>query len=57
MNNKEIINYEMVIKNKITIITKLFKQPNKTMIILIALYLFLTPIIVVKIINISKGPL
>nr|AIY62150.1 NADH dehydrogenase subunit 6 [Glyptotermes sp. C TB-2014] len=40
-----------------TMTSKLYNQPNGTMTILLALYLFLTLIVVVKITNISKGPL
>nr|URX53342.1 NADH dehydrogenase subunit 6 [Kalotermes approximatus] len=58
LNNKEMTNHEMMMTNEVTTMTsKLFNQPNGTMTILAALYLFLTLIVVVKITNISSGPL
>nr|URX54068.1 NADH dehydrogenase subunit 6 [Paraneotermes simplicicornis] len=58
MNNKETLTYEMMKVNEITTMTsKMYNQPNGTLTILMALYLFLTLIVVVKITNISKGPL
>nr|UQJ75258.1 NADH dehydrogenase subunit 6 [Paraneotermes simplicicornis] len=58
MNNKETLTYEMMKVNEITMMTsKMYNQPNGTLTILMALYLFLTLIVVVKITNISKGPL
>jgi NADH-ubiquinone oxidoreductase chain 6 len=58
LNNKEITNYETILINEVTTITrKLYNQPTGTITILAALYLFLTLIVVVKITNISKGPL
>nr|URX52699.1 NADH dehydrogenase subunit 6 [Glyptotermes sp. 1 AB-2022a] len=56
--SKETTNYETMMVEEITTMTsKLYNQPNGTMTILMALYLFLTLIVVVKITNISKGPL
>nr|URX53004.1 NADH dehydrogenase subunit 6 [Glyptotermes sp. 8 AB-2022a]URX53017.1 NADH dehydrogenase subunit 6 [Glyptotermes sp. 8 AB-2022a] len=56
--SKEIINHEMMMTEEITMMTsKMYNQPNGMMTILMALYLFLTLIVVVKITNISKGPL
>nr|URX52673.1 NADH dehydrogenase subunit 6 [Glyptotermes nr. iridipennis] len=56
--SKETTNHEMMMVEEITTMTsKLYNQPNGTMTILMALYLFLTLIVVVKITNISKGPL
>jgi NADH-ubiquinone oxidoreductase chain 6 len=57
-NRKEIIRYETVITEEIITITrKLYNQPKGIITILLALYLLLTLIVVVKITNISKGPL
>jgi hypothetical protein len=50
--------YETIITEEIITITrKLYNQPNGVIIILLALYLLLTLIVVVKITSISKGPL
>jgi hypothetical protein len=50
--------HEEIITDEIIIITrKLYNQPNGIITILIALYLFITLIVVVKITNISKDPL
>nr|WES82319.1 NADH dehydrogenase subunit 6 [Glyptotermes angustus] len=58
LNSKENTNHEMMMMNEISTMTsKLYNQPNGTMTIMMALYLFLTLIVVVKITNISKGPL
>nr|URX53496.1 NADH dehydrogenase subunit 6 [Longicaputermes sinaicus]URX53522.1 NADH dehydrogenase subunit 6 [Longicaputermes sinaicus]URX53548.1 NADH dehydrogenase subunit 6 [Longicaputermes sinaicus] len=58
MNSKEMMNYEMISSSEITTMTtKLYSQPNGTMTILMALYLFLTLIVVVKITSIPSGPL
>nr|URH16837.1 NADH dehydrogenase subunit 6 [Glyptotermes pubescens] len=58
LNSKEVMEHEMMMINEITTVTsKLYNQPNGTMTILMALYLFLTLIVVVKITNISSGPL
>nr|URX53483.1 NADH dehydrogenase subunit 6 [Kalotermitidae sp. 5 AB-2022a] len=58
LNNKEMTSHETMLSSEITTMTtKLYSQPNGMMTILMALYLFLTLIVVVKITNISKGPL
>nr|URX53056.1 NADH dehydrogenase subunit 6 [Glyptotermes sp. 10 AB-2022a] len=58
LNSKEISKHELMMIDEINTMTgKLYNQPNGTMTILMALYLFLTLIVVVKITNISKGPL
>nr|URX53379.1 NADH dehydrogenase subunit 6 [Glyptotermes sp. 12 AB-2022a] len=58
LNSKEITSHDMMMMNEITTMTsKLYNQPNGMMTIMMVLYLFLTLIVVVKIINISKGPL
>nr|URX52758.1 NADH dehydrogenase subunit 6 [Kalotermes sp.] len=58
LNNTEMTTIEMITGDEITSMTsKLYNQPTGTMTILMALYLFLTLIVVVKITNISKGPL
>jgi hypothetical protein len=55
---KEITKHEIIIIEEITTITrKFYNQPNGIITILIALYLLITLIVVVKITNISKGPL
>nr|URX53847.1 NADH dehydrogenase subunit 6 [Postelectrotermes sp. 2 AB-2022a]URX53886.1 NADH dehydrogenase subunit 6 [Kalotermitidae sp. 1 AB-2022a]URX53938.1 NADH dehydrogenase subunit 6 [Kalotermitidae sp. 1 AB-2022a] len=58
INGKETTKYEtMMEKGVITMTSKLYSQPNGMMTILMALYLFLTLIVVVKITNVSSGPL
>nr|WHM51768.1 NADH dehydrogenase subunit 6 [Rugitermes flavicinctus] len=58
INSKEVMNYNTEMSNSIiTMTSKLYNQPNGNMTILMALYLFLTLIVVVKITNVSKGPL
>nr|AIY61669.1 NADH dehydrogenase subunit 6 [Glyptotermes sp. A TB-2014] len=58
LNSSDVTNHELMMMNKITTMTsKFYNQPSGTMTILMALYLFLTLIVVVKITNISKGPL
>nr|URX53030.1 NADH dehydrogenase subunit 6 [Glyptotermes sp. 9 AB-2022a]URX53043.1 NADH dehydrogenase subunit 6 [Glyptotermes sp. 9 AB-2022a] len=58
LDSKESTSYEtMMTEEIITMTSKLYNQPNGTMTILLAMYLFLTLIVVVKITNISKGPL
>jgi hypothetical protein len=58
LDRNEATKYETIITEEIITITrKLYNQPNETITILIALYLFITLIVVVKIANISKGPL
>nr|URX54432.1 NADH dehydrogenase subunit 6 [Glyptotermes sp. 16 AB-2022a] len=58
LNLKENSKYEMMMSEEITMMTsKLYNYPNGMMTILMALYLLMTLIVVVKITNISKGPL
>nr|URX53730.1 NADH dehydrogenase subunit 6 [Postelectrotermes sp. 2 AB-2022a] len=58
INVKETTNYEMMMESEIiTMTSKLYNQPNGVMTILMALYLFLTLIVVVKVTNVSEGPL
>nr|URX54510.1 NADH dehydrogenase subunit 6 [Glyptotermes sp. 19 AB-2022a] len=58
LDSKENTSYEtMMTEEIITMTSKLYNQPNGMMTILLATYLFLTLIVVVKITNISKGPL
>jgi hypothetical protein len=58
LGRKETTKHEIIIIEEITTITrKFYNQPNGTVTILIALYLLITLIVVVKITNISKGPL
>nr|UIX55375.1 NADH dehydrogenase subunit 6 [Eremiaphila sp.] len=57
LNNYESLeNYEVMIKTKMMLL-KLYNNPTNNLTILIASYLFLTLIAIVKIINIFKGPL
>nr|URX52660.1 NADH dehydrogenase subunit 6 [Kalotermes hilli] len=58
MNNKETTTIEMIMSDEVITMTgKFYNQPNGMMTIIMALYLFFTLIAVVKITNISKGPL
>nr|URX54471.1 NADH dehydrogenase subunit 6 [Glyptotermes sp. 17 AB-2022a] len=58
LNSKDSTNHELMLAEEITTMTsKLYNLPNGPMTILMALYLFLTLIVVVKITNISSGPL
>jgi hypothetical protein len=58
LGRKESTKHEIIIIEEIATITrKLYNQPNGIITILIALYLFITLIVVVKITNISKGRL
>nr|URX54146.1 NADH dehydrogenase subunit 6 [Glyptotermes sp. 15 AB-2022a] len=58
LDSKDTTMHETMLSEEITTMTsKLYNLPNGTMTILMALYLFLTLIVVVKITNISKGPL
>nr|URX53290.1 NADH dehydrogenase subunit 6 [Glyptotermes sp. 11 AB-2022a] len=58
LNSKESMTHEMMMTEEITTMTsKLYNYPNGTMTIMMALYLLMTLIVVVKITNISKGPL
>nr|UQJ75167.1 NADH dehydrogenase subunit 6 [Cryptotermes brevis]URX53108.1 NADH dehydrogenase subunit 6 [Cryptotermes brevis] len=50
--------FQTMTQNKITMMTeKLYNQPSGSMTILMALYLLMTLIVVVKITDVSKGPL
>nr|WHM51560.1 NADH dehydrogenase subunit 6 [Neotermes castaneus] len=58
VNSKETTLFNTMTENEITTMTsKLYNQPNGTLTILMALYLLMALIVVVKITNISKGPL
>nr|URX53431.1 NADH dehydrogenase subunit 6 [Rugitermes unicolor] len=58
INSKETTIYNTEMSNSvITMTNKLYNLPNGNMTIFMALYLFLTLIVVVKITNVSKGPL
>nr|YP_010939062.1 NADH dehydrogenase subunit 6 [Cryptocercus punctulatus]WLF00974.1 NADH dehydrogenase subunit 6 [Cryptocercus punctulatus] len=59
INNQEIMTNDIMNSNLETQIqlNKLYNKPNGMLTILLALYMFLTLIAVVKIINITKGPL
>nr|URX54159.1 NADH dehydrogenase subunit 6 [Glyptotermes sp. 15 AB-2022a] len=58
LDSKDTTMHETMLSEEITTMTsKLYNLPNGTMTILMALYLFLTLIVVVKITNISSGPL
>jgi hypothetical protein len=55
LDRKETAKHEVIITEKIIIITrKLYNQPNGIITILVALYLFMTLIVVVKITNIVR---
>nr|UXD79087.1 NADH dehydrogenase subunit 6 [Stolotermes victoriensis] len=57
-NSKDSNNYETMMMNTTnTMLEKLYNQPTGMMTIILASYLFLTLIVIVKITNISKGPL
>nr|URX53977.1 NADH dehydrogenase subunit 6 [Marginitermes hubbardi] len=58
MNSKETMSYNLMTSNEITTLTtKLYNYPNGWMTMIMALYLLMTLIVVVKITNLSKGPL
>nr|URX54016.1 NADH dehydrogenase subunit 6 [Glyptotermes sp. 14 AB-2022a] len=58
LDSKDSMNHELILTEEVTTMTsKLYNLPNGSMTILLALYLFLTLIVVVKITNISSGPL
>nr|AVN68001.1 NADH dehydrogenase subunit 6 [Cosmozosteria sp. B117] len=60
INNMEMMMHDNIYskENELTmILTKLYNQPTNMITIMLASYLFLTLIAVVKITNISKGPL
>nr|AVN67805.1 NADH dehydrogenase subunit 6 [Eupolyphaga sinensis]QYH44920.1 NADH dehydrogenase subunit 6 [Eupolyphaga sinensis] len=57
-NNMDLTNQEMIMNNEnILLLMKLYNGSSSLITILLASYLFLTLIAVVKITNISKGPL
>ena len=57
-NNKEIRIHETIIKNEITTTTTvIYNQITETITTILVLYIFLTLIVVVNIINVYKGPL
>nr|URX54315.1 NADH dehydrogenase subunit 6 [Neotermes sp. 7 AB-2022a] len=56
-NSKETELYTTTSNEIITMTSKLYNQPNGTMTILMALYLLMTLIVVVKVTNVSMGPL
>nr|UQJ75271.1 NADH dehydrogenase subunit 6 [Pterotermes occidentis]URX54393.1 NADH dehydrogenase subunit 6 [Pterotermes occidentis] len=56
-NSKETMNITTMNNEIITMTSKLYNQPSGTLTIIMALYLLMTLIVVVKITNISKGPL
>jgi hypothetical protein len=56
--NKETIKHEFMMTNETNLLLeKLYNQPTGRITILLASYLLLTLIVIVKITNISKGPL
>nr|URX52965.1 NADH dehydrogenase subunit 6 [Glyptotermes sp. 7 AB-2022a] len=58
LDSKESMSHETMMAEEIIMMTsKLYNQPNGMMTIILATYLLLTLIVVVKITNISKGPL
>nr|URX54328.1 NADH dehydrogenase subunit 6 [Neotermes sp. 7 AB-2022a] len=57
INSKETELYTTTSNEIITMTSKLYNQPNGTMTILMALYLLMTLIVVVKVTNVSMGPL
>nr|AQP28310.1 NADH dehydrogenase subunit 6 [Odontotermes sp. K TB-2017] len=58
INNKEMSEHEMMMESEITTTTTImYNQTMGTMTILLVTYMLLTLIVVVNIINVSKGPL
>nr|AVN67600.1 NADH dehydrogenase subunit 6 [Anallacta methanoides] len=57
MQNQETMNFMTTNNNMNYSLMKIYNQPTSIITIMLALYLFLTLIAVVKIINIFKGPL
>nr|URX54107.1 NADH dehydrogenase subunit 6 [Neotermes sp. 4 AB-2022a] len=57
IDSKETELYTTTSNEIITMTSKLYNQPNGTMTILMALYLLMTLIVVVKVTNVSMGPL
>nr|URX52822.1 NADH dehydrogenase subunit 6 [Cryptotermes chacoensis] len=57
-NSSDSTTFQMTTQNEITLMTsKMYNQPSGSMTILMALYLLMTLIVVVKITDVSKGPL
>nr|WHM51820.1 NADH dehydrogenase subunit 6 [Stolotermes victoriensis] len=57
-DSKDATNHETMLMNTTnTMLEKLYNQPTGMMTVILALYLFLTLIVIVKITNISSGPL
>lgn len=57
IQSQEIIQYTLINKFNINIILKLYNLPTNNLNIIIASYLFITIIVIVKITNMYKGPL
>nr|URX53392.1 NADH dehydrogenase subunit 6 [Incisitermes cf. incisus] len=58
MNSTEMMNFNTPTENSVIMMTsKLYNQPSGIMTIIMALYLLMTLIVVVKITDVSKGPL
>jgi hypothetical protein len=58
INIREIIDHITTLENEITTITrKLYNQPNGILTTIIVIYLLITLIVVVKITDVSRGPL
>nr|URX53238.1 NADH dehydrogenase subunit 6 [Neotermes nr. kartaboensis] len=58
INSKETMLFNTMTSNEINMMTsKMYNQPSGTLTIMMALYLLMTLIVVVKITNISSGPL
>nr|UQJ75219.1 NADH dehydrogenase subunit 6 [Allotermes cf. paradoxus]URX53925.1 NADH dehydrogenase subunit 6 [Allotermes sp.] len=58
MNSKETLMHKMTVQNEIlTMTTKMYNYPQGWLTVLMAMYLLMTLIVVVKITNVSKGPL
>nr|URX53186.1 NADH dehydrogenase subunit 6 [Neotermes phragmosus] len=58
INSSEMTNHTTILENSIiTMTSKLYNQPNGIMTIMLAMYLLMTLIVVVKITDMSKGPL
>jgi len=56
-NNHDSLPNEEITTNTFLILRKLYNLPTGTLTIILALYLLLTLIVVVKITNLAKGPL
>nr|YP_006503945.1 NADH dehydrogenase subunit 6 [Neotermes insularis]AFM92445.1 NADH dehydrogenase subunit 6 [Neotermes insularis] len=58
LDSKDMTHFNTMMENEITTMTsKLYNYPNGYLTILMALYLLMTLIVVVKITNVSEGPL